>query len=231
MALRIGVDSGGTFTDICLFEESTGQIAVWKVSSTPADPSRAVVSGVAEALAQIGAQARDVSYFGHGTTVATNALIQHRGALTGLITSDGFRDLLEIGRQKRPDLYDLQADKPQALIERRLRREVPERLLHDGHVETALDEAAVRDVVRVLRNAHVEAVAICFLYSFLDTVHEEAARRQCRAIRKRSRKIARRRDGRDYHSWRRRLWPATEPDPAAGELDPTHGRIDGPSRR
>jgi N-methylhydantoinase A len=158
MALRIGVDSGGTFTDICLFEESTGQIAVWKVSSTPADPSRAVVSGVAEALAQIGAQARDVSYFGHGTTVATNALIQHRGALTGLITSDGFRDLLEIGRQKRPDLYDLQADKPQALIERRLRREVPERLLHDGHVETALDEAAVRDVVRVLRNAHVEAV-------------------------------------------------------------------------
>jgi N-methylhydantoinase A len=172
MALRIGVDSGGTFTDICLFEESTGQIAVWKVSSTPADPSRAVVSGVAEALAQIGAQARDVSYFGHGTTVATNALIQHRGALTGLITSDGFRDLLEIGRQKRPDLYDLQADKPQALIERRLRREVPERLLHDGHVETALDEAAVRDVVRVLRNAHVEAVAICFLYSFLDTAHE-----------------------------------------------------------
>ena len=177
MALRIGVDSGGTFTDICLFEESTGHIAVWKVSSTPADPSRAVVDGVEEALAQIGARASDVCYFGHGTTVATNALIQHRGALTGLITSDGFRDLLEIGRQKRPDLYDLQADKPRALVERRLRREVPERLLHDGRVETALDEAAVRDAVRVLRNAGVEAVAICFLYSFLDTAHEEAARR------------------------------------------------------
>jgi N-methylhydantoinase A len=177
MALRIGVDSGGTFTDICLFEESTGQIAVWKVSSTPAEPSCAVVGGVAEALAQIGAQARDVSYFGHGTTVATNALIQHRGALTGLITSDGFRDLLKIGRQKRPDLYDLQADKPQALVERRLRREVPERLLHDGRVETPLDVAAVRDAVRVLREAGVEAVAICFLYSFLDTAHEKAARR------------------------------------------------------
>ncbi len=114
MAWRIGVDSGGTFTDICLFDESSGRIAVWKVSSTPADPSNAAAQGVGEALAQIAAQASDVSYFGHGTTVATNALIQHRGAPTGLITSDGFRDLLEIGRQKRPDLYDLQADKPPA---------------------------------------------------------------------------------------------------------------------
>src|SRR5262249_4624144 len=154
-----------------------GRIAVWKVSSTPADPSRAVVGGMSEALVQVGAHASEVSYFCHGTTVATNALIQHRGAPTGLITSDGFRDLLEIGRQKRPDLYDLQADKPPALVDRRLRGEVPERLLHDGRVETALDEAAMRDAVRVLRNARVEAVAICFLYSFVDSAHEEAARR------------------------------------------------------
>ncbi len=140
MAWRIGVDSGGTFTDICLFEESTGHIAVWKVSSTSVDPSRAVADGASQALAQVAAQASDVCYFVHGTTMATNALIQHRGAATGLITSDGFRDLLEIGRQKRPDLYDLQADKPPALVERRLRREVPERLRHDGHAETALDE-------------------------------------------------------------------------------------------
>src|SRR5262245_45394881 len=151
MAWRIGVDSGGTFTDICLFEEESARVTVWKVSSTPTDPSHAVVSGVEEALAQISAPASDVSYFGHGTTVATNALIQHRGAPTGLITSDGFRDLLEIGRQKRPDLYDLQADKSPALVERRLRREVPERLLHDDRIETPLDEEAVRDAVRVLR--------------------------------------------------------------------------------
>jgi N-methylhydantoinase A len=177
MAWRIGVDSGGTFTDICLFEEGTGHIAVWKVPSTPADPAQAVVEGVGEALREVAAQAGDVSYFGHGTTVATNALIQHRGAVTGLITSNGFRDLLEIGRQRRPELYDLQADKPRVLVERRLRREVPERLLHDGHVETALDEAAVRSAVRVLRDARVEAVAICFLYSFLDPAHEEAVRR------------------------------------------------------
>ncbi len=111
MGWRIGIDSGGTFTDICLFDESSGRIAVWKVSSTPADPSQAVAEGLGEALTRIAADAGDVSFFGHGTTVATNALIQHRGAPTGLITSDGFRDLLEIGRQKRPDLYDLQADK------------------------------------------------------------------------------------------------------------------------
>src|SRR6516165_1095917 len=176
MAWRIGIDSGGTFTDICLFEEQSGHVSIWKVSSTPSDPSHAVAEGVAEALVRVAAQASEVSFFGHGTTVATNALIQHRGALTGLITSDGFRDLLEIGRQKRPDLYDLQADKPPALVKRRLRREVPERLRYDGRVETALDETAVSNAVRVLRDAGVEAVAICFLYSFLDPAHEEAAR-------------------------------------------------------
>jgi len=168
MAWRIGVDSGGTFTDICLFEENSGRIAVWKVSSTAADPSLAVAEGLAEALAQFGVNASDVCYFGHGTTVATNALIQNRGAPTGLITSDGFRDLLEIGRQKRPELYDLQADKPPVLVDRRLRLEVPERLRYDGRVETALDEVAVHATVRMLRDAGVEAIAICFLYSFLD---------------------------------------------------------------
>jgi N-methylhydantoinase A len=177
MAWRIGVDSGGTFTDVCLFDENTGRIAVWKVSSTPADPSGAVARGVEEGLFEIGAPASDVSYFGHGTTVATNALIQHRGAKTGLITSAGFRDLLEIARQKRPDLYDLQADKPPTLVDRALRRDVPERLRHDGSVETPLDGDAVRDAVRALREAGVKGVAICFLYSFLDPRHEAAARR------------------------------------------------------
>ena len=177
MAWRIGIDSGGTFTDVCLFDESTGRIAVWKVSSTPADPSQAVAKGVEEGLAQIAASAGDVSCFGHGTTVATNALIQHRGARIGLITSTGFRDLLEIGRQKRPELYDLQADKPPALVERKLRLEVPERLRHDGSIEIPLDEAALRAAIRALREAGVEGVAICFLYSFLDARHEAEARR------------------------------------------------------
>ena len=177
MAWRVGVDSGGTFTDVCLFDEDSGDIAVWKVSSTPADPSRAVADGVAEGLAQIAVPASAVSYFGHGTTVATNALIQHRGARIGLVTSAGFRDLLEIGRQKRPDLYDLQADKPPTLVERKLRLEVPERLRHDGSVETPLDEAALRAAIHALRDAGVKGIAICFLYSFLDPAHEAAARR------------------------------------------------------
>ena len=175
--MRVGVDSGGTFTDICLFDDATGRIVVWKVASTPDDPSRGIADGVAEGLALVEAPPASVDYFGHGTTVATNALIQHRGVRTGLITTDGFRDLLEIGRQKRPDLYDLQADKPPVLVPRDLRLEVPERVRHDGSVEVPLDEAALRGAVRRLRAAGVRAVAVCFLYSFVRPEHEAAALR------------------------------------------------------
>jgi N-methylhydantoinase A len=177
MGWRVGVDSGGTFTDVCLFDEATGRIAVWKVSSTPDDPSRGIAQGVAEGMTEIGQPAAAIAYFGHGTTVATNALIQHRGVKTGLVTTDGFRDLLEIGRQKRPDLYDLQTDKPPVLVARDLRLQVPERIGHDGTVETALDEAAVRDAARTLKAAGVAAVAVCFLYSFVRPEHEAVARR------------------------------------------------------
>jgi N-methylhydantoinase A len=174
---RIGVDSGGTFTDVCLFDDATGRVAVWKVSSTPSDPSDGIARGVEEGLAEVGAGAADIGYFGHGTTVATNALIQHQGAKTGLITTGGFRDLLEIGRQKRPDLYDMQADKPPTLVSRGLRLEVPERMCHDGTVEVPLDEDAFRQAVGTLREAAVEAVAVCFLYGFVSTAHELAAAR------------------------------------------------------
>ena len=177
MAWRVGVDSGGTFTDVCLFDEDTGRVEVWKVASTPDDPSRGIAQGVAEAIAQVDALPTAIGYFGHGTTVATNALIQHRGVKTGLITTDGFRDLLEIGRQKRPDLYDLQADKPPVLVPRDLRLEVPERVRHNGSVEVPLDEAAFRAAVRQLRDAGVQAVAVCFLYGFVRTAHEETAAR------------------------------------------------------
>src|SRR5437762_4744921 len=146
---RVGVDSGGTFTDVCLVDDATGTIRVWKVPSTPDDPSRAIAGGTVEALRESGqASPADVAYFGHGTTVATNALIQHRGAPTALLTTAGFRDLLEIGRQRRPHLYDLQADKPPLLVPRRFRVEIIERLRHDGRVETPLDEAQVRAAVR-----------------------------------------------------------------------------------
>jgi N-methylhydantoinase A len=175
--MRVGVDSGGTFTDVCLFDDATGGFAVWKVGSTPDDPSRGIADGVAEGLALVGAAAESVEYFGHGTTVATNALLQHCGVRTGLITTDGFRDLLEIGRQKRPELYDLQADKPPVLVPRDLRLEVPERVRHDGTVEVPLDAAAFRAAVRKLRAAGVQAVAVCFLYSFVRPDHEQFALR------------------------------------------------------
>ena len=177
MAWRVGVDSGGTFTDLCLFEESSGTMQVWKVASTPDDPSRGIAGGVEEGMARVGATPGDIGYFGHGTTVGTNALIQHRGVRTGLITTDGFRDLLEIGRQKRPDLYDLQAEKAPVLVARDLRLEVPERVRHDGTVETALDETAFREAVRALKAAGCEAVAVCFLYGFVRPDHEDTARR------------------------------------------------------
>jgi N-methylhydantoinase A len=175
MAWRIGVDSGGTFTDVCLFDDKTGAVAVWKVASTPDDPSRGIAAGVAQSIDRVGASPGSVGYFGHGTTVATNALIQHKGARTGLITTDGFRDLLEIGRQKRPDLYDIQIDKPDVLVSRDLRLEVPERVRHDGTVEVPLDQAAVRAAVRSLKAAGVTAVAICFLYGFVTETHEAIA--------------------------------------------------------
>ena len=176
---RVGVDSGGTFTDVCLFDEESGRVEVWKVPSTPDDPSRGIADGVEQGMRRVAPEAKRpaeaIAYFGHGTTVATNALIQHRGVKTGLITTDGFRDLLEIGRQKRPDLYDLQADKPLTLVPRDLRLEVPERVDHTGAVDTPLDEARMRAAARALKAAGVKAVAVSFLYGFIRPEHEQRA--------------------------------------------------------
>jgi N-methylhydantoinase A len=179
MVWRLGVDSGGTFTDICLFDEDGARIEVWKTTSTPEDPSRGIVQGLTEAIDRFALAAADIGYFGHGTTVATNALIQSQGTPTGLVTTDGFRDLLEIGRQKRPELYDLQADKPPVLVSRDLRLEIPERVRHDGTVETPMDREAMRRAARRLKTAGVKGVAVCFLYGFLASEHEDIA---CRIL-------------------------------------------------
>ncbi|MBM9462292.1 hydantoinase/oxoprolinase family protein [Aeromicrobium sp. YIM 150415] len=173
MSLRLGVDTGGTFTDVVAFDDATGQVHVRKVSSTPDDPGRAILRGVAEILEQIGGRAiGEVSYFAHGTTVGTNALLTGNGVSTGLITTRGFRDLLELGRGRRPAMYDPQADKPAPLVPRQARVEVTERVRHTGRIETPLDESEVRAAVRDLRDQGVEAVAICLLYSYVDPTHE-----------------------------------------------------------
>jgi N-methylhydantoinase A len=169
---RIGVDVGGTFTDVCLVEEQTGKVMVAKVPSTPQDSSTGILNGVSLILDLAGATVDQVTYLAHGTTVATNTLIQHSGAKVGLITTRGFRDLLELARQVRPDLYDLQVDKPEPLVRRDLRLEVDERVRANGHVERALAPDEVKRVVRFLKHREVEAVAVCFLYSYLFPEHE-----------------------------------------------------------
>jgi N-methylhydantoinase A len=169
---RIGVDSGGTFTDVCLVGER-GEVAVYKLSSSPKDPSEAIVNGITATLEQEGEEPGSVRYLGHGTTVATNTVLEGRGARTGVITTEGFRDLLELGRQRRPHLYDLQADKPEPLARRAFRLEVPERVSGSGDVSRPLDLEAVRRAVQQLRDAGLEAVAVCFLYSYLAPEHEE----------------------------------------------------------
>lgn len=173
MTLRIGVDTGGTFTDVCAFDEETARVHVRKVSSTPEDPGQAIVQSVTEILDQIGDRRIDeVGYFAHGTTVGTNALLTGRGAVTGLITTRGFRDLLELGRGRRPSMYDPRTDKPTPQVPRHLRHEVTERLRHTGAVETPLDEDDVRRTARELRDQGVQSIAVCLLYSYLDDAHE-----------------------------------------------------------
>lgn len=172
MSTRIGIDTGGTFTDVCVID-GEGRLTIHKLPSTPDDPSRAILAGASEGFQLAGVEPGEVGYFGHGTTVATNTLLEGRGAKTGVITTAGFRDLLEIGRQERPDLYDLQVEKPVALVRRRDRIEVPERLLYDGTVERALDEDAARQAIRTLKERGMEAIAVCFLYSYLYPGHEE----------------------------------------------------------
>lgn len=172
MSYKIGVDVGGTFTDVFLLNETTGQLAVHKVSSSPENPSKAIINGVSEILRIQGIPPDQVTYLAHGTTVATNAIIEQRGGKVGLLTTQGFRDLLEIGRQMRPRLYDLYLDYPPPLVTRDLRLEVKERVLHRGEVFIPLDESSVRDQIQKLKENRVDAVVICLLYSYLNPSHE-----------------------------------------------------------
>ena len=163
--LFVGVDTGGTFTDLVLLQD--GNIRIHKVLSTPKDPSQAILQG----LADLGVR-ENLSALVHGSTVATNAVLEHKGVRTGLITTTGFRDVLEIGRQTRPKLYDLKASKQPPLVPRSLRLEVVERLNERGEVLIPLDESSVKAAIEQLQAANVEAVAICLLFSFTNPEHE-----------------------------------------------------------
>lgn len=168
-----GVDTGGTFTDIVLFQK--GNLRVHKVLSTPHDPSRAILDGLSQLEAM-----EDLQMLVHGSTVATNAVLERKGVLTGLITTAGFRDVLEIGRQTRPKLYDLRVQKVPPLVPRERRMEVVERLNERGEVLIPLDEDSLQTALRALQEAGIEAVATSLLFSFANPEHErrvaEAAR-------------------------------------------------------
>ena len=170
--IRIGVDVGGTNTDICAIDEKTGALMVYKLPSSLYDQSAAVVEGVKVVAEANGFTGEDVSRFMHGTTVATNAILEGRGAKTALITTGGFRDLLEIGRQKRPDLYDLQADKAPTLIPRDLRFEVDERLNYKGEVVRAIDMEQVEQIVAQVKEKGAEAVVVTLLNAYLNPENE-----------------------------------------------------------
>ena len=169
---RIGVDIGGTFTDATLVNEASGEVRIGKVLTTPHDPSDGFLSLVRRMVKEAGILPGDLSFVVHATTVATNAIIEGKIARTGFVTTDGFRDMLEIARQIRPSLYDLQFEKPPPLVPRYLCFGVPERLDAMGAVVRKLDEKAVRQIAAALKKEDVEAVAVCLLHSYRNPAHE-----------------------------------------------------------
>lgn len=174
MTYRIGMDIGGTFTDYVLLDEDTGRLHLHKRLTTPADPAEGALLGLRELLDRTGLELGECATLVHGTTLVTNAVIERRGTRTALLTTRGFRDVLEMGHEQRYDIYDLFLQYPQPLVDRRWRLEVDERVDRDGSVVRALDVDAVREQVRAMAEAGIEAVAVCFLHSYRNPSHEQA---------------------------------------------------------
>lgn len=171
MRYRIGIDVGGTFTDFALLS-TEGRLHVFKVPSRPADIGRGCLDGLAALLSEAEAAPAEVDYWSHGSTVATNAVVERRGARTALLTTDGFRDILEIRRQIKPDRYNLRRLKPEPLVPRDRRLGVKERILWDGSIYVPLDESQLESVLSRLEEHGVEAVAICFMHAYMNPAHE-----------------------------------------------------------
>ena len=177
MTYRLGVDVGGTFTDVLLVDEDTGRTWRAKTSSTPADQSVGVLHGVDQVCTEAGIARDRIGSVLHGTTVATNAILERRGARTALITTRGFRDVLELRRARSPELYDALYTPPPPLVPRRWRLEATERIGPRGEVLTPLDEDEVRRLAQFLRDEGVESLAVSLLHSFRNGAHEQAVGR------------------------------------------------------
>lgn len=171
--IRVAVDTGGTFTDLCLFNDLTGKIEVAKVPSTPSDPAEAVIKGVEQLMTELNIRPTEILFFLHGTTVATNALLEGKGSPTALITTKGFEDVLLIGRQNRPRLYDFWAKRPTPIVPRSLCYGVSERVLFTGEVLHSLDESQVEEILLKIKKKDIKTIAICLLHSYANSVHEQ----------------------------------------------------------
>ncbi|MDE0943478.1 MAG: hydantoinase/oxoprolinase family protein [Alphaproteobacteria bacterium] len=175
----IGVDVGGTFTDVMYGDTESQEVAIHKVPTTPDDPSWGVIQGMVEICERFDVARGDIDHVLHGTTIATNAVLEYKGARTGMVTTEGYRDILHIGRHQRPQHYSIMQDVPwqdRPLVQRRHRKVVAERLSPpDGAVLTPLDEDAVRRAAQELKAAGVEAIAVCFLFAYINPAHEDRA--------------------------------------------------------
>src|SRR4051812_25347804 len=173
---RLGVDVGGTHTDLVLLDTATGELLIEKVSSTPKNPALGVLNGVAKFIGR-GIAPDEIGFFAHGTTITTNALLEMRGAKVGLLITKGYRAVQEIQNQARDgNLFDYFYSKPAAIAPQSLTKEIPERCDYAGHVLLPLDEGAVREATQELKDAGVESIAVCYLFSFMNSAHEEQTR-------------------------------------------------------
>jgi N-methylhydantoinase A len=173
MSWRIGIDIGGTFTDVALVDDVSGRIGVAKAPTTPKDFAQGVLTALDLAMRRYGVKAADVGLLAHATTIVTNAILEEKGARAALIATRGFRDVLELRRSSRADLYDLFQDPPGTLIRRRRRYEVTERIGADGTIVTPLAEEEIDGLIAILRAEKVESVAVALLFSFLNPAHEQ----------------------------------------------------------
>ena len=179
---RLGVDIGGTFTDFALFDPANAYLHIHKCLTTPDDPSRAVIDGTVALLARESVDIADLREVVHGTTLVTNAVIERKGARTGMLITEGFRDIPDMREEKRYDVFDLRITFPEPIVPRAWRREVSERVRFDGTVERRLDLEAARSAVHdLVREEGIEALAICLLHSYANPTHEEALRRMVEA--------------------------------------------------
>ena len=172
MSWLVGVDVGGTFTDFFAYDARTRVSRLFKIPSTPENPAAAIGDGLREMCQSFAIDGRKLSRLCHGTTVATNALIQRKGAKVAVITTRGFRDLLEIGRQTRPHLYSLQIDHPEPLVPRQRRFEVEERITDGPKILRPIDRASMQRAITAVKESGAESCAVCLLFSFLDDSHE-----------------------------------------------------------